>query len=103
MDGFRDPGGGGGFLPIGGGGPFMEAVDMGRGPSLRPVLRRLAGDGRMEEEGAAGAWGTGRPGMEGAAPTGGRGGANGGFGADAAGSSVLYDALWSALWLEKGC
>ena len=57
----------------------MEAIDEGLGPSL-PIFRRFAGDGNGA--GAAGACGTRRPGMAGAAPTGGLGGADGGGGAE---------------------
>lgn len=32
-DGFRDPGGGGGFFPIGGGGPRSDAEEAGLGPA----------------------------------------------------------------------
>lgn len=39
-DGLRDPGGGGGFLPIGGGGPFiMDADENGRWTSLGFFLK----------------------------------------------------------------
>lgn len=74
-DGLREPGGGGGFLPIGGGGPLEEAVETeegGLGASLRPVFLRLATAGLDAAEPGSG----GRPpGIGGAAPP-------GGFGAD---------------------
>ncbi len=45
-DGLRIPGGGGGFFPIGGGGPFRDAIidaeDNGRGTSEFAVFRRFA-------------------------------------------------------------
>ena len=45
-DGLRIPGGGGGFLPIGGGGPFIiEADDAGLGVKLPRFLRRFATEG----------------------------------------------------------
>ena len=42
VDGFREPGGGGGFLPIGGGGPRRDVIDAGR---LLRFLLKLAMDG----------------------------------------------------------
>jgi hypothetical protein len=75
-DGFREVGRGGGFLPIGGGGPFPIGVVF-----LRPATPPKGGAG-------------GRPGMAGAAPGGGRGAEKaGGFGAEPVGSpgSDRYD------------
>jgi hypothetical protein len=84
-EGFREPGGGGGFFPIGGGGPFIDAIEddeSGLGRSAPDVFRRWA----MEacRLGVLAAPGTdGRPGMAGAAPMGGLGAVMvGGFGAD---------------------
>lgn len=65
-EGFREPGGGGGFFPIGGGGPFVDAEDMGLGASALAVFLRLANDGWKEDA-------PGRPGIDGAAAVGGRG------------------------------
>ncbi|KUI60405.1 hypothetical protein VP1G_11173 [Cytospora mali] len=77
-DGFRELGGGGGFFPTGGGGPFTEADECGRGTSLCPVFLRLAIDGWFAKPGIVG-----RPGIAGAAPGGGLGAeAVGGFGAE---------------------
>lgn len=74
LDGLRDPGGGGGFLPIGGGGPLVDAEEFGRD---RSVLFRLAIDRFVGKPGTA------RPGTAGAAPMGGLGAeATGGRGAD---------------------
>lgn len=90
MEGLRDPGGGGGFFPIGGGGPFMEADDMGRG-APGPVFLRLASDG-MKADVLAEVGTSGRPpGILGAAAVGGLGAAiPGGFGVgrDDSGSEV---------------
>jgi hypothetical protein len=78
----RFTGGGGGFLPIGGGGPFIEADEKGRGFPLFAVFLRFAIDGWKVGVLAALA-ALGRPGIAGAAP-GGRFGADiaGGFGTD---------------------
>lgn len=93
-DGLRELGGGGGFFPIGGGGPFSEADDMGRAPSWAAVLLRFAIDAWLARPGIPG-----RPGTAGAAPAGGRGAeAVGGFGADDLddSGSDRYDEAWSA-------
>lgn len=45
MLGFRDPGGTGGFFPIGGGGPFIDADDIGLGALIPPVFLKFAIDG----------------------------------------------------------
>jgi len=45
-DGLRTPGGGGGFLPIGGGGPFtIEADDAGLGLRFPRFFRKFATEG----------------------------------------------------------
>lgn len=49
MDGFRNEGGGGGFLPIGGGGPFIEAEDIGLCTLFPAVFLRLAIEGTKAE------------------------------------------------------
>lgn len=79
MDGLRELGSGGGFFPIGGGGPFVEADDIGRGALLVAVFLRFAMEG-TDGGAAGGGVGTARPGTAGAAPGGGLG-APGGFGA----------------------
>lgn len=64
---------------MGGGGPLIDAADIGRGTSLGAFLR-LATDGW---EGKPGWVGTTRPGIAGAAPGGGLGAPKpGGLGAD---------------------
>lgn len=45
VDGFLLPGGTGGFFPIGGGGPFMDAADIGLGALKPPVFLRFAIEG----------------------------------------------------------
>jgi hypothetical protein len=79
----RSPGGGGGFLPIGGGGPFIEAEDAGLGLIFPAVLRRFATEG-INADVVAELWASGLPGGSlGAAPVGGLGAAiTGGFGAE---------------------
>lgn len=46
IDGLRDPGGAGGFFPIGGGGPLIDADDEGL-CAVFAVLRKLAIEGTM--------------------------------------------------------
>jgi hypothetical protein len=79
----RSPGGGGGFLPIGGGGPFIEVEEAGLGPVLSPVLRRFAIEG-IKAELVSELWTSWRLGGSlGEAPVGGFGAAiTGGFGAE---------------------
>lgn len=43
------PGGAGGFFPIGGGGPFIDAEDIGLCPPPKPVFRKLATEGTNAE------------------------------------------------------
>jgi hypothetical protein len=96
-EGFLAPGRGGGFLPIGGGGPLDESVDTddkGRGALLLAVFRRFDMDGL--NEGALG--NTERSGKFGAAPTGGRG-AEEGFGDDERSGSDRYEAPWFAIYI----
>ncbi len=98
----RKPGGGGGFFPIGGGGPLPirnEAEDSGLSASVRAVFRRLAMDGW--KDGVVG-WRTGRgerPGTGGAtAPSGLGAEKDGGLGADLDDSgSDRYDEARSAV------
>lgn len=93
-EGFREPGGGGGFLPMGGGGPFIDAEERGLGASDAAVFLRFAIDG-WKLGALAVVGGDGRPGMGGAAPTGGLGAeAVGGFGTalEEGSGSDKYDA-----------
>ena len=53
-EGFLEPGGGGGFLPIGGGGPRREAEEFVRVVVLPRVFRRLATEGATAEVVCAG-------------------------------------------------
>lgn len=89
IDGFLLPGGAGGFFPIGGGGPFSEAEELGRGTAFR-FFRRAATEGR-EGAVAAGCCGAGLGGK----PVGGFGAAiAGGLGAELledSGSDVYED------------
>ena len=75
-------------MPIGGGGPFIEADEKGRGRSLFAVFLKFAIDGWKVGVLAALA-ALGRPGIEGAAP-------GGGFGADIAGG------FGTDLWDDSG-
>lgn len=77
-------------MPIGGGGPFVDAADNGRGTPVLDTFRRCETEGFS---GAFGMSGTTRPGNAGAAPTGGRG-AEGRLGGWP--SSDKYEASWEA-------
>jgi hypothetical protein len=99
IDGLRDPGGGGGFLPIGGGGPFIEAADIGLSPVFPAVFRRFATEG-IKADVVAAVCGSGLvAGSFGAAPGGGLGAASlGGFGAelrDDSGSEAYEDSRFA--------
>jgi hypothetical protein len=85
-------------LPIGGGGPFIEAVDIGRS-TLTPVFLKFAIEGTNADV-VAELWGPGLfPGRLGAAPVGGFGAAiGGGLGAelrDDSGSDVYNESRFA--------